>query len=63
VIYTRNMSGYDTRMAEDIWRKLAESEARIHLMMELGDLKVGFLDVEEFCLDLDGSTGRLQLQT
>ena len=47
------MSGYDTRMAEDIWRKLAESEARIHLMMELGDLKVGFPDVEEFCLDLE----------
>ena len=47
------MGGLDIRIAEDVWKKLAESEARIHLMVELGELKVGFPDVEEFCLELE----------
>ena len=36
------------------WCKLAESEARLHLIMELLRIKVGFPDVEEFCLELEG---------
>ena len=44
----------DLRSAKDTWRKLAESEARLHLMVELGHLEVGFPDVENFCLDLEG---------
>ena len=48
------MSGPDLRTAEEIWRKLAESEARLHLMVELRELEVGFPDVEQFCLDLEG---------
>ena len=47
------MDGKDLRIASDIWVKLAESEARMHLMVELGELKVGFPDVEQFCLDLE----------
>ena len=47
------MNGSDLSIAEEIWVKLAESEARLHLMMELGDLEVGFPDVEQFCLDLE----------
>ena len=47
------MSGQDKRIAEDIWKKVAESEARICLMVELGELQVGFPDVEQFCLDLE----------
>ena len=47
------MSGSDLRIAEEIWRKLAESEARLHLMAELGELEVGFPDVEQFCLELE----------
>ena len=43
----------DLRIAQDIWRKLADSEARLHLMVELGYLEVGFPDVENFCLDLE----------
>ena len=46
--------GLDLRTAKDTWRKLAESEARLHLMVELGHLEVGFPDVENFCLDLEG---------
>ena len=46
--------GLDLRSAKDTWRKLAESEARLHLMVELGHLEVGFPDVENFCLDLEG---------
>ena len=46
--------GLDLRAAKDTWKKLAESEARLHLMMELGHLEVGFPDVENFCLDLEG---------
>ena len=46
--------GLDLRAAKDTWRKLAESEARLHLMVELGHLEVGFPDVENFCLDLEG---------
>ena len=46
--------GMDLRSAKDTWRKLAESEARLHLMVELGHLEVGFPDVENFCLDLEG---------
>ena len=38
----------ELRIAEDTWKKLAESEARLHLMVELGELEVGFLDVEQF---------------
>ena len=37
----------------DLWRKLAESETRLHLMVELGYLEVGFPDIENFCLDLE----------
>ena len=48
------MSGLDLRTAEEIWRKLAESEARLHLMVELGDMEVGFLDVEDFGMELEG---------
>ena len=47
------MSGSEVRMAEDIWRKLAENEARLHLMVRLGKREVGFPDVEQFCLDLE----------
>ena len=47
------MGGMDLRMAIDIWRKLAESEARLHLMVELKELEVGFPDVEQFCLNLE----------
>ena len=43
----------ELRIAEDTWKKLAESEARLHLMVELGELEVGFPDVEQFCLDLE----------
>ena len=46
--------GLDLRTAIEIWLKLAESEARLHLMVELGYLEVGFPDVENFCLDLEG---------
>ena len=45
--------GSELRIASDIWRKLAASEARLHLMVELGYLKVGFPDVENFCLELE----------
>ena len=47
------MDGQEVRTAEDVWRKLAESEARMHLMVELGHIQVGFPDVEQFCLDLE----------
>ena len=47
------MGGKDIRIAEDVWTKMAQSEARMHLMVELGELKVGFPDVEQFCLDLE----------
>ena len=43
-----NMGGWDLRTATEIWVKLAESEARLHLMVELGYLEVGFPDVENF---------------
>ena len=45
--------GLDLRIASDTWRKLAASEARLHLMVELGHLEVGFPDVENFCLELE----------
>ena len=48
------MSGLDVRTAEEIWRKMAESEARLHLMVKLGDLEVEFPDVENFCMELEG---------
>ena len=32
---------------------MAQSEARMHLMVELGELQVGFPDVEQFCLELE----------
>ena len=48
------IGGLDLRAAQDTWRKLAESEARLHLMVELGHLEVGFPDVENFCLELEG---------
>jgi hypothetical protein len=41
----------DLRIAQDIWRKLAESEAQPHLIVELGYLEVGFPDIENFCLE------------
>ena len=55
----------DLRMAEETWCKLAESEARLHLMVELMDLQVGFPDVEQFCLELESkyrstATGELK---
>ena len=43
----------DLRIAVELWRKLAESEARLHLLVELGHLEVGFPDVEQFCLELE----------
>jgi hypothetical protein len=43
----------DLRIAQDLWRKLAESETRLHLMVELGYLEEGFPDIENFCLDLE----------
>ena len=46
--------GPDLRTAAEIWLKLAESEARLHLMVELGYMEVGFPNVENFCLDLEG---------
>ena len=39
-------------MAKDVWKALAASESRLHLMTELGKIKVGFADLEEFCLGL-----------
>ena len=47
------MGGQEIRIAEGIWTKMAESEARMYLMVELGEQKVGFPDVEQFCLDLE----------
>ena len=47
------MGGQDIRIAEEVWVKMAQSEARMHLMVELGELKVGFPDVEQFCLELE----------
>ena len=47
------MGGPEVRTAEEVWRKMAESEARMHLMVELGHIQVGFPDVEQFCLDLE----------
>ena len=47
------MSGLDLRTAADTWRSLAESEARLHLMVELVDMEVGFPDVEHFCMELE----------
>ena len=32
--------GSELRIAIDIWRKLAASEARLHLMVEMGYLEV-----------------------
>ena len=55
------MGGEDLRKAEDTWRRLAESEARLHLMVELGYMEVGFPDVENFCLELE-SKYRYQVQ-
>ena len=46
--------GPDLRLASDTWKKLGESEARLHLMVELGHLELGFPDVENFCLDIEG---------
>ena len=48
-----NMGGPDLRIASDVWRKLGESEARLHLLVELGYIEVGFPDVEKFCLELE----------
>ena len=48
-----NMGGLDLRIALETWLKLGESEARLHLMVELGHLEVGFPDVENFCLELE----------
>ena len=45
--------GLDLRAAKETWRKLAESEARLHLMVELGHMEIGFPDVENFCLELE----------
>ena len=45
--------GQDLRIASDTWCKLAASEARLHLMVQLGHLEVGFPDVENFCLELE----------
>ena len=49
-----NMGGQDLRIAQETWLKLGESEARLHLMVELGYMEVGFPDVENFCLELEG---------
>ena len=45
--------GLDLRIASETWKKLGESEARLHLMVELGYLELGFPDVENFCMDLE----------
>jgi hypothetical protein len=45
--------GLEVGIEREAWCKLAESEARLHLIMELIKIKVGFPDVEEFCLDLE----------
>ena len=45
--------GKDLRIEMEIWSKMAESEARLHLMTDLLIYKVGFPDVEQFCLDLE----------
>ena len=47
------MGGPDLRVACEIWRKLGESEARLHLLVELGHMEIGFPDVENFCLELE----------
>ena len=65
MIYALKMSGLDLRTAEETWLKMAESEARLHLMVELGELEVGFPYVEQFCLELEGkywatATGELR---
>ena len=45
--------GPELRIEREAWCKLAESEARLHLIMELLKIKVGFPDVEEFCLEIE----------
>ena len=55
------IGGPELRIAAETWRKLAESEARLHLMVELGYMEVGFPDVENFCLELE-SKYRSQVQ-
>ena len=45
--------GQEVGIEREAWCKLAESEARLHLIMELMKIKVGFPDVEEFCLELE----------
>ena len=59
--------GKEVRIEREVWSKLAESEARLHLIMELQKLKVGFPDVEEFCLQIESkyrsvAVGSLQEQ-
>ena len=55
------IGGQDLRIAAETWKKMAESEARLHLMVELGYMEVGFPDVENFCLELE-SKYRSQVQ-
>ena len=45
--------GQEVRIDREVWCKLAESEARLHLMTELLKYKVGFPDIEEFCRNLE----------
>ena len=52
-VLPESMGGLDLRKAAETWLKLGESEARLHLMVELGYLEVGFPDVENFCLELE----------
>ena len=51
--YFPMMEGSDLRQASKTWGDLAASECRLHLMVELMKLKVGFADVEEFSLSLN----------
>ena len=48
------MEGMDLSSAMlKTWKALAASESRLHLMTELGELNVGFADVEQFNLGLN----------
>ena len=47
------MEGPDLSAMSKTWQDLAASEMRLHLMTELGKIKVGFAEVEEFSLGLN----------
>jgi hypothetical protein len=46
------VEGLDLSVIKVYWEDLAASEMRMHLMVELGKIDVGFADIEEFNLGL-----------